>query len=80
MISPNGEILYLYSDTDDDPSNGVTEIYAAFYPGHSTPNLPYPSTSSGGPIPTTWNPSSDYPNAIIVHNFPVISYLIYIKL
>lgn len=68
LISSNGESLYLYTDTDDDPSNGVTEVHSAFFAGA------YDSGSGqfivGGFMPTAQNPSSDYPNAIIIHNFP----------
>ena len=70
-ISVNGESLYLYTDSDENPSNGVTEIHSAFYAGSFSGGG---SDMTGGPIPTSQNPSSDYPNAIIVHNFPVHGY------
>jgi hypothetical protein len=69
-IADFGESLYVYTDNDADPTNGVTEIHSAFFPG----SLVAPSTSSGGPMPATENPGIDFPNAIVVHNFPVQDY------
>ncbi|MCP9767147.1 hypothetical protein EGI22_04440 [Lacihabitans sp. LS3-19] len=69
-IGDFGESLYIYTDNDEDPANGVTEIHGAFFPG----TLAGSSTSSGGPMPATENPISDYPNAVIVHNFPQYDY------
>ncbi|TYP99081.1 putative secreted protein (Por secretion system target) [Tenacibaculum adriaticum] len=67
-IGSLGEILYLYSDNDTDPTNGVTEIHSAFFPGSGS------NASTGGAIPATENPSSDFPNAVITHNFPEYDY------
>lgn len=67
-IGSLGEILYLYSDNDTDPTNGVSEIHSAFYPGSGN------NDNTGGAIPASENPSSDFPNAIIVHNFPEYSF------
>ncbi|WP_339881593.1 T9SS type A sorting domain-containing protein [Polaribacter vadi] len=63
-----GESVYIYTDNDEDPANGVTEIHAAFYPGSGS------NANTGGAIPASENPSSDFPNAIIVHNFPEYSF------
>ncbi|MDY0781028.1 T9SS type A sorting domain-containing protein [Tenacibaculum sp. IB213877] len=67
-IGSLGEILYLYSDNDTDPTNGVTEIHSAFFPGSGS------NANTGGAIPATENPSSDFPNAVITHNFPEYDY------
>ena len=63
-----GEAIYIYTDTDADPSNGVTEIHSAFFPGSGL------NATTGGPMSTTENPSPDYPNAIVIHNFPQFSF------
>jgi hypothetical protein len=64
-----GESLFLYTDNDVNPTNGVTEIHSAFFPGSLVT-----SSSSGGPMPSTENPAIDFPNAIVVHNFPEHDY------
>jgi hypothetical protein len=63
-----GESLYAYSDNDDNPLNGVTEIFSVFYPGAET------ATNGGGNIPANESPLNgsplpDYPNAIVVDGF-----------
>ena len=68
-IADFGESLYLYTDNDADPANGVTEIHSAFFPGSLVT-----SDSSGGPMPTAENPDTDFPDAIVVHNFPAQDY------
>jgi hypothetical protein len=55
-ISSNGEDFYAYSDTDGDPTNGITAIHSLFYAINAT-------------IPTTANPSSVFPNAVVVSGF-----------
>jgi hypothetical protein len=55
-ISSNGEDLYAYTDTDSDPTNGITAIHSLFYTINSA-------------IPTTANPSSVFPNAVVVSGF-----------
>lgn len=61
-IATAGESLYAYTDTGENPSNGITEIYAVLYSGTSS--------VSGGNIPTIENPVTDFANAIVVHGFP----------
>ncbi|OSY89526.1 hypothetical protein WH52_02520 [Tenacibaculum holothuriorum] len=61
-IATAGESLYAYTDTDDNPTNGITEIYAVLYTGTSS--------VSGGNIPAIENPVPDFANAIVVHGFP----------
>ena len=65
-ISSQGEGHYLYADSDSDPTNGVTEVYCVIYTGSGeiVPSV------NGGPIPTNEDPSSDFPNAIVVDGFP----------
>ena len=46
-IATSGESLYAYSDTDENPTNGVTEIYAAIYTGISSASGGDRGSSSG---------------------------------
>ena len=55
-LSSSGEDLYAYTDTDADPTNGITAIHSLFY-------------TLNGALPTTANPSSVYPNAVVVSGF-----------
>ena len=55
-LASGGEHIYAYSDTDDDPSNGVTEIYSVMY-------------TIAGPIAPGEDPTVDHPNAIVVDGF-----------
>jgi len=64
-LSTNGESLYAYSDTDSDPTNGVSEIYAVLYTGSGEAPI-----QNGGSIPTDMNPVFDFTNAIVVDGFP----------
>ncbi|MEM7185977.1 MAG: HYR domain-containing protein, partial [Bacteroidota bacterium] len=65
-LRTGGEAYYAYTDTDTDPSNGVTEIYSVFYTGE----VGFPS---GGTIPAALNPTPDFPNAIVVDGFPAVN-------
>ncbi|AWV98729.1 choice-of-anchor Q domain-containing protein [Arcticibacterium luteifluviistationis] len=66
-----GESIYVYTDNNEDPADGVTEIHGAFFAGTLT------STNlSGGPMPASENPSPDFANAIVVHNFPQQNYTV----
>ena len=65
-LRTDGEAYYSYSDTDGDPTNGVTEIYSVFYTGES-------GQATGGPIPAALDPTPDYPNSIVVDGFPAVS-------
>ncbi|NNK73683.1 MAG: hypothetical protein HKO94_10875 [Flavobacteriaceae bacterium] len=51
-----GEHTYAYADTDDDRTNGVTEIFEVMY-------------TAFGNIAAGEDPSVDYPNAIVVNGF-----------
>lgn len=64
-LPPNGDNVYAYSDTDENPVNGITEIYSVLYTG-SGEN----PAQNGGIIPNDANPASDYSNAIVVDGFP----------
>lgn len=63
-IPSGGITLFAYRDTDDIPTNGVSEIYSALHTGDLT------AAGNGGVIPTNSNPTSVYPNAIVNDNFP----------
>ncbi len=58
----NGETFYAYNDNDNDPTNGITDIYAAIFTG---------AGSSGGDIPLLEDPSAIYVNALVVDGFSV---------
>ncbi|XMO88107.1 T9SS type A sorting domain-containing protein [Algibacter sp. AS12] len=64
-ISTNGDGLYAYSDNDENAVNGVTEVYSVLYTGSGVP-----PTQNGGTIPAPENPTSDFPNAIVIDGFP----------
>lgn len=68
-LATEGEGLYAYSDVDNDPSNGITEIFSVLYDGNAdqVPNV------NGGLIPAGQNPINDFPNAIVVEGFSAIS-------
>ncbi|MBT8271180.1 MAG: hypothetical protein KJO25_03955, partial [Bacteroidia bacterium] len=55
-LGSGGEQIYAYSDTDADPTNGVTEIYSVMY-------------TIAGNIPALEDPIVDFPNAIVVDGF-----------
>lgn len=63
-IPTGGITLYAYSDNNDIPTDAVTEVFSALHTG----NLP--SGTNGGPLSTNSNPSSVYPNAVVIDNFP----------
>ncbi|OAB81549.1 hypothetical protein ULVI_01645 [Cochleicola gelatinilyticus] len=65
-VDSAGESFYAYADTDNDPFNGITEIYAVLYTGDS-------GGPSGGDIPALLDPSLIYANAIVVDGFPAVS-------
>jgi hypothetical protein len=58
-----GETLYAYQDSDNDPSNGVDDIYAVLFTGLS-------AGPSGGNIPASQDPSGIYLSALVVDGFP----------
>lgn len=68
-LATEGEGLYAYSDVDNDPSNGITEIFSVLYDGNAdqVPNV------NGGLIPAGQNPINDFPNAIVVEGFSAIT-------
>lgn len=63
-IPTGGITLFAYRDTDDNPTNGVSEIYSALHTGDLT------VAGNGGVIPTNSNPTSVYPSAVVNDNFP----------
>lgn len=56
LASTTAEGVYAYEDTDNNPNNGVSDIYAALI--------------SRSTFPASDNPSTDYPTAIVVEGFP----------
>ncbi|MBE0636937.1 MAG: HYR domain-containing protein, partial [Bacteroidales bacterium] len=64
-VSTTGETFYAYSDTDVNPSNGVTAIYSALFSGTSS--------VSGGFIPAIEDPSPVFVNAVVADGFPASS-------
>ena len=64
-LATDGEALFAYSDSDNNPANGITTIHSVMYTGTTEP-LP----SNGGDIPTAQNPLVDFPTAIVVDGFP----------
>lgn len=65
-LASSGESLYAYGDSNDTPTDGVTEIYSLFYTGGSSLSL------LGGAVPSIMDPSSDFPNAIVTDGFPAV--------
>ena len=64
-LSPGGEGLYAYSDTDENSTNGISQIYSVMYTGSGEAPV-----QNGGNIPGDANPAGDYPNAVVVDGFP----------
>ena len=63
-LATNGDTLYAYSDTDENVTNGITEIYSVMFTGSGEA-----PTQNGGFIPSDQNPVNDYPNAIVIDGF-----------
>lgn len=63
-IPTSGITLYAYTDNNDNPTDGVTEIYSALHTGDLVGSV------NGGAIPAISNPSTIYPSAVVVDNFP----------
>ncbi|MEM7105383.1 MAG: HYR domain-containing protein [Bacteroidota bacterium] len=61
-VTSTGDSFYAYSDSDNDPTNGVTEIYGVFYTGTGV--------IGSGPIPAIEDPSVVYSSAIVTDDFP----------
>jgi hypothetical protein len=66
-LATDGEALYAYTDGDSNPTNGITTIYSVMYTGTTEP-----APSNGGNLPTNLNPINDFPDAIVIHGFPVV--------
>lgn len=66
-LATDGEAFYAYSDSDNNPANGITTIHSVMYTGTTEP-----SPSNGGDIPTAQNPLVDFPTAIVVDGFPAV--------
>ena len=56
LASTSAEGVYAYADTDNNPNNGVSDIYAALI--------------SRSTFAASENPSADYPSSIVVEGFP----------
>jgi hypothetical protein len=63
-IPTSGITLFAYADNNDNPTDGVTEIYSALHTGDLV------AFTNGSAIPTLSNPSAIYPNAVVIDNFP----------
>ncbi len=62
----HGDGLYAYGDTDDDPTNGISEVYSVLYTGDGENSI------TGGNIPAIRDPSAVYANAVVVDGFPAV--------
>jgi hypothetical protein len=58
LASDTAEGLYAYTDSDNDPTNGITTIHAVLL--------------SGGNLTADENPSADFPDAIVVDGFSLL--------
>ena len=65
-LSSGGEAFYAYAETaaDEDPTNGVSEIYSVLFTGSGEAPV-----ATGGSIPADLNPVNDYPNAVVIDGF-----------
>jgi Secretion system C-terminal sorting domain/Calx-beta domain len=63
-IPTTGITMFAYADNNDNPTDGVTEIYSALHTGDLV------AFTNGGAIPANSNPASVYPNAVVIDNFP----------
>ncbi len=61
-LSSTGEGFYSYTDTDNDPTNGVTQVDSVLFTG-----------PGGGAIPSDQNPASGYLGAVVVDGFPAVN-------
>ncbi|HLO43856.1 MAG TPA: hypothetical protein VK175_05940 [Leadbetterella sp.] len=67
QLTTDGDGLYAYTDSDQNPTNGITTIYSVMYTGTTEP-----TPSNGGILPTNMNPINDFPNAIVIQGFPPV--------
>ncbi|MBK6283202.1 MAG: hypothetical protein IPF54_11600 [Draconibacterium sp.] len=63
-LATTGETYYAYSDNDDNHENGITTLYSALYTGNSS--------VSGGNIPASEDPTTNYTNSILIDGFPAL--------
>lgn len=66
-LATDGETFYAYSDSDSNPTNGITTIHSVMFTGDTAPTI-----VNGGIIPVDQNPSFDFPTAIVIDGFPAI--------
>jgi Secretion system C-terminal sorting domain len=64
-VATGGDSIYAYSDTDSNPTNGITTIHAVMYTGFNEGA----STITGGNIVVAQDPIPDFPTAIVVDGF-----------
>ena len=64
-IATGGDSIYAYSDTDANPTNGVTTIHAVMYTGFNEGTF----SITGGNIVTAQDPIPDFSTAIVVDGF-----------
>jgi hypothetical protein len=61
-FAATGEGFFAYSDSDTDPTNGVTQVHSVLFSGTTV--------TPGGNIPVIENPGSVYSGAVVVDGFP----------
>ena len=64
-LATQGETIYAYEDSDTDPTNGVSDIYAVLFTGTSA--------TPGGTLPAIQDPTGIYLSALVVDGFPAAS-------
>jgi hypothetical protein len=68
-LGTGGESLYAYTDSDTNPTNGITTIYSVLYTGYFEGT----NTITGGDIVASQNPVFDFPTAIVIDGFPALT-------
>ncbi len=63
----SSEPIYAYSDTDNEPNNGISEVYS----------VTYPPAGALGVIPDLQNPQLVYPNALVMDQFALTTSSLY---
>ncbi|SOE23924.1 hypothetical protein SAMN06298216_4297 [Spirosomataceae bacterium TFI 002] len=61
----NGDAFTVYTDTNDDPTDFISQVHSTLFTGKVG--------SSGGNIPIESNPTSVFTNAVLVQGFPAVN-------
>jgi hypothetical protein len=64
-LASSGEGMFAYNDTDNNPLNGVNEVYSVLFTGTTI--------SSGGNIPAIEDPSVVYSGVVVVDGFSAVA-------